>query len=466
MQWNASDLPFLDHSVGQDILVLPLPRPGYEHANGTEWEEFLRQNLYQDLEKYGNATARRVTLSALHTLMQRLTSREHLKTHAGLVVLRRGRAYLAKHSGMVGFVKTRITRNIERMLAGAAALGLTLPDTVFAYSGQDEAVCKHLSGACSHAPVFSHIKRYDHRRRRSVDSDVLIPHLGHTFNTTSHFPWPAKDPRALLRASLQSSMDAKRCMRTVLARLGATPNGSRLLDCGFVANNHHTYKMPESHMKKYMSMTQHARYRLVVNADGHTASSRLGYLLTLNSAVMTQGDSPWIEYYYRSLTPGTHLLTYNATSVLGLVAEMQDPARDAQLRAMVDAAQHFAAKFITPEQKVRYWVAALRAYAALAPPQLGGIADGMKGLRPGSSKHRLGSASTSAILDALRRDSGTSSSSSSKSSSKSKSSGSSKKGKATSSKRRSTKLVSAGKKSAKQGKVLAEVWVRLRAKGD
>ncbi|KAG2422008.1 hypothetical protein HXX76_016330 [Chlamydomonas incerta] len=379
MQWNASDLPFLDHSVGQDILVLPLPRPGYEHANGTEWEEFLRQNLYQDLEKYGNATARRVTLSALHTLMQRLTSREHLKTHAGLVVLRRGRAYLAKHSGMVGFVKTRITRNIERMLAGAAALGLTLPDTVFAYSGQDEAVCKHLSGACSHAPVFSHIKRYDHRRRRSVDSDVLIPHLGHTFNTTSHFPWPAKDPRALLRASLQSSMDAKRCMRTVLARLGATPNGSRLLDCGFVANNHHTYKMPESHMKKYMSMTQHARYRLV-----------------LNSAVMTQGDSPWIEYYYRSLTPGTHLLTYNATSVLGLVAEMQ-------LRAMVDAAQHFAAKFITPEQKVRYWVAALRAYAARRRRSWAASRMAMKGLRPGSSKHRLGSASTSAILDALRR---------------------------------------------------------------
>ncbi len=39
--------------------------------------------------------------------------------------------------------------------------------------------------------------------------------------------------------------------------------------------------------------------------------------------MLTQGDSPWIEYYYRSLQPGRHLLTYNASSVLPLVREMQ-----------------------------------------------------------------------------------------------------------------------------------------------
>ncbi|KAG2433641.1 hypothetical protein HYH02_012569 [Chlamydomonas schloesseri] len=410
-----------------DILVLRLPRPGYEPAVGEEWQEFLRQNLYADIGKYGNATARRVTLSALHTLMHRLTSRNYLKTHAGLVVLRRGRAYLACHRNTHAYIKTRIKRNLERLVKGAAALGLALPDTVFAYSAQDEPVCKDLAGACSGAPVFSHIKRYDRRERKAIDSDVLIPHLGHSFKSTVHFPWPAKDPRAVMRASLQNTMDPKRCMRTHLARLSASSNGSAYLDCGYVANNHRTYKIPKSHMKSYIGMSRHSHYRLVMNADGHTASSRLGYLLTVNSAVLTQGDSPWIEYYYRSLQPGRHLLTYDASSVLPLVREMQ----------------------------VRYWVAALQAYADLAPPALARVAADMTGLSGGSSR-RLGRASTSTILSAIKRAAGGGGSSSKKSSKRS------------SSHRRSTKTFKAtGGSSAQARKALAEVVGRLdsRTKG-
>lgn len=41
------------------------------------------------------------------------------------------------------------------------------------------------------------------RTPRSIDSDVLIPHMLHVFNHTIHFPWAAKDPRAVLRARMQ-----------------------------------------------------------------------------------------------------------------------------------------------------------------------------------------------------------------------------------------------------------------------
>lgn len=38
----------------------------------------------------------------------------------------------------------------------------------------------------------------------------------------------------------------------------------------------------------------------------------------MNSVVLKQ-ESPWIEYYYRSLQPGTHVLTYNTSNLLSLL---------------------------------------------------------------------------------------------------------------------------------------------------
>ncbi|KAG2428545.1 hypothetical protein HYH02_014349 [Chlamydomonas schloesseri] len=485
MQLKDGAPPFLDHAEGlgqREVLVLPLPRPGYEPASGPEWDAFLRQNLGEDLRKYGNATppaAPVVTLAALHVLMSRLW-RSSAKRSGALVVLRGGGAYMATHRGVPGYIRTRLTVNLQELVRGARRLlGRPLPDTLFAYNAQDEPVCGLLRGACDSAPLFSHIKKYDWARGRSLDSDVLVPHMGHDFNSTTHFPWPAKDPRAVLRARLQSSMDARTCMRVALAKLSASPTGRALLDAGFVQNRHHSYRPPADHMRPYLSMPDHARYRLLLNADGHTASSRLGYLLTIDSPVLTQ-HSPWIEYYYRSLNrppagddadataaapprnvsllapdqdPGSTaaataataattaterlVLYYNESNILDLVRQLQDPAHDAALRAQAAAAQRFAAKFITPDQKVRYWVEAVQAYAALMPPGLSAVVAGLK-LKPAvaggsGGEPRLGSASGTAILDALKAASrassnatSSSSGSSSKSSSKSKSKGKSK----------------------------------------
>lgn len=48
-----------------------------------------------------------VTLAALHTLMARLW-RSTAKRNGALVVLRRGRAYVASHRGMPGYIRTRV----------------------------------------------------------------------------------------------------------------------------------------------------------------------------------------------------------------------------------------------------------------------------------------------------------------------------------------------------------------------
>ena len=40
-----------------------------------------------------------------------------------------------------------------------------------------------------------------------MDKDLLLPHLGHSYERLLYFPWPLKDKRALLRASLQVRLD-------------------------------------------------------------------------------------------------------------------------------------------------------------------------------------------------------------------------------------------------------------------
>ncbi len=48
----------------------------------------------------------------------------------------------------------------------------------------------------------------------------------------------------------------------------------------------------------FVALRRHAGWKLLINTDGHVASSRLGHLLRTNSVVLTN-QSPSIEYYYR-----------------------------------------------------------------------------------------------------------------------------------------------------------------------
>ncbi|GIL62392.1 hypothetical protein Vafri_16612, partial [Volvox africanus] len=70
--------------------------------------------------------------------------------------------------------------------------------------------------------------------------------------------------------------------------------------------------------RPYIPIHSHALYKFLINADGHVSSSRLGYIMQTNSVILKQ-RSPWIEYYYRSLVPGTHVLEYGPEDVLDLL---------------------------------------------------------------------------------------------------------------------------------------------------
>ena len=69
-------------------------------------------------------------------------------------------------------------------------------------------------------------------------------------------------------------------------------------------------------------MKKHSRWRFLLNTDGHTASSRLGHLLGLNSVVLKE-KSPWIEYFYRALDPGQDHILFETHNLLPLLKELR-----------------------------------------------------------------------------------------------------------------------------------------------
>ena len=56
-------------------------------------------------------------------------------------------------------------------------------------------------------------------------------------------------------------------------------------------------------------MNNASKWRFQISTDGHTASSRLGHLLGINSVVLKE-RSPWIEYYYPALKKGEDHLEF------------------------------------------------------------------------------------------------------------------------------------------------------------
>ena len=95
--------------------------------------------------------------------------------------------------------------------------------------------------------------------------------------------------------------------------------------------------------RPWVRIEHHARYRYLLQLDGHTCSWRFQYLLATNSPVLKQSSYFW-EYYYGALTPGVHyepFWTTSATDVLDVLANVSHPSSDARMRRVARAGQAF-----------------------------------------------------------------------------------------------------------------------------
>jgi hypothetical protein len=58
---------------------------------------------------------------------------------------------------------------------------------------------------------------------------------------------------------------------------------------------------------------EHPKFKYLLNCDGIVAAYRLSNLMHINSLILKQ-DSPWMEYFYRSIRQDEHYVTFYNTS--------------------------------------------------------------------------------------------------------------------------------------------------------
>ena len=111
--------------------------------------------------------------------------------------------------------------------------------------------------------------------------------------------------------------------RYALAAMSAAAgDDDGVLDAGLVWNRNHKVQLPPALQRPFVGMANASRWRFLISTDGHTASSRLGHLLGINSVVLKE-RSPWIEYYYRALKEGKDHLAFSVDELLPMLGEIR-----------------------------------------------------------------------------------------------------------------------------------------------
>lgn len=205
-----------------------------------------------------------------------------------------------------------------------------------------------------------------------MSPDILLPFFNHVYEGVVTYPWKAKKDKALMRAALQNGMHHN-CTRLWLLRLAKQPRWAPLLDVGITNNLKKSVQVP---VVPAVAMAEHARWRWLISADGYTASCRFGKMLLTNSLVLKE-SSPWIEYYYRSVMPGQHYLSFTKDDVMDVLQAARSQPEQAQ--RMAAAGQRFVHRYLSQASKALYVRKALTEYNRLVP----GMAEFVAGLGGG-----------------------------------------------------------------------------------
>jgi hypothetical protein len=289
-------------------------------------------------------------------------------------------------------------------------------------------------------PVLTNYKRWDAARNGSFETnEVLLPVLNHHYEDAYFFPWKEKRPKALMRASQQGCMPAnssrvalavaaereqaaarKEQGGSVAAAANAKPSSSSSIDDGLVLDagvvridgrDKHSLKRRFS-KAGFVPIEDHAKWKFLVSADGCVAQTRLAKVLLANSVVLKE-DSPWIEYYYRSLRPWVHYAPFRhrANSVAGQEGAADGEVRGAVARLKADdaaaarvaaAGQRFAYRHLGQFSRLLYFRRLLVEYNALFGGGLEGGRDEMAAwVRGGGPERAVATARTRAALAAL-----------------------------------------------------------------
>ncbi|KAG2500690.1 hypothetical protein HYH03_001456 [Edaphochlamys debaryana] len=257
------------------------------------------------------------------------------------------------------------------------------PNVLFLLNVRDRSICEHpakpwdnaTTESCA-APVFSLIKQWG----QTKDEDILVPVTTGKANWTLYnFPWDEKVDQAVFRGraychSRYFFYTNRTCSRTYFAAQAQKSKEWREhVDVGVLSGDDAVSREVVIDGRRFnlrtvgfLPFSESARFRYTLNLDGITASYRLAKLLSLNSVVLKQA-SPWIEWYYRSLVPNVHYVSFwehSRDDVLYVIDSLRRQS-DKSLQAMASRGQEFAYHYLRPEARKLYWRQALTEYRKL-----------------------------------------------------------------------------------------------------
>eukprot|EP00798_Chlamydomonas_sp_ICE-L_P025662 gene25663-11328_t len=335
--------------------------PGFERAkNDEDMEPLIRENLDPDFAYWKDKKLEIMDLVGMRDLMY--------YEYTGIVVIKNNVMHIFKNKTAFGYAITRMRHMQEHVMRAVRDNGVVLPDTIFFYNLVDFPPCQQIRGRDCTAPVFTVYKRWNYTTNsNSVDSEISIPHFGRTFGYLYNYPWNLKNPRAMLRARMQVSM-GQNSTRLTIAELASTdPKAVDVLDAGIVANRNEKIKVSGDAQKKFVWLKNHARWKFLINTNGHVCSSRLGQLFQMNSLVISE-PTDWVEYYYRSIHPNEHFVHLNMSGVVQQVKELQHPEKEEKrpgnqekrpeneekVLKIVSNSQHFGYRYLGHLSKTLY----------------------------------------------------------------------------------------------------------------
>jgi len=112
-----------------------------------------------------------------------------------------------------------------------------------------------------------------------------------------------------------------------------------------------------------LPLSEHGRYKYLLDTDGFTSAYKLQQLLAVNSVVLHH-RSIWRAYYYDALHAFVHyvpLWKSSSTDVFSLIDWLR--GHDAVARRIAINGQHFACNHLTKQGRLCYWLHAIREYA-------------------------------------------------------------------------------------------------------
>uniref|UniRef100_UPI003AADB661 protein O-glucosyltransferase 3 isoform X1 n=1 Tax=Centroberyx gerrardi TaxID=166262 RepID=UPI003AADB661 len=167
-------------------------------------------------------------------------------------------------------------------------------------------------------------------------------------------PWANKTEQAFFRG--RDSREER------LHLVSLSKKNPELLDAGITGWFFFRHREKEVGKASLVGFFDFFKHKYQVNVDGTVAAYRFPYLMLGNSLVLKQ-DSPYYEYFYTNLRPGTHYIPVKR-SLSDLLEKIKwAKGNDAEAQEIAKAGQALARELLQPARLYCYYYRVLQLYS-------------------------------------------------------------------------------------------------------